>query len=119
MMYLIYIVHYEYCSVAKENITKYYVELTNVRVDSMLAQLYAKRVITEKEKEMIDTLHLKSKKMEYFLDSVIIPSLANKVAIKFEGFLEVMKKSGDQMLIDMAMKLGTYVAKHKNELKKE
>ena len=118
-MYLIYTVHYEYCSVAKENITKYYVELTNVRVDSMVTQLYAKKVITEKEKEMIDTLHLKSKKMEYLLDSVIIPSLANKVAIKFEGFLEVMKKSGDQMLIDMAIKLGTYIAKHKNELKKE
>ena len=107
MMCFVYVVHFEYCSVAKENITKYYAQLTNIHVDSMLAQLYAKRVITEKEKEMIDTLHLKSKKMEYLLDSVIIPSLANKVPIKFEGFLEVMKKSDDQILIDMAIKLGT------------
>ena len=107
MMYLIYIVYFEYCSVAKENITKYYAQLTNIHVDSMLAELYAKRVITEKEKEKIGTLDLKSKKMEYLLDSVIVPSLANKVPIKFEGFLEVMKKSDDQMLIDMAIKLGT------------
>ena len=44
--------------------------------------------------------------MECFLDRVIIPSLKVNVSIKFEGFLEVLKESGDSMLVSMAIKLG-------------
>jgi len=47
--------------------------------------------------------------MEYLLDSVITPSLANNVAVKFKGFLEVMEESGDSIFIDMAKKLGMYI----------
>ena len=74
----------------------------------MLSQLYAKKVITKRDKEMIETSRLRSDKMVYFLDSVIIPSLQNNVTVKLKGFLEAMKESGDPILIDMAEKLGTY-----------
>ena len=74
----------------------------------MLAKLYAKGVITQREKETIGTIPLKSAKMEYILDSVINPSLVNKVTVKFRGFLEVMEESGDPVLLDMAKKLGMY-----------
>ena len=75
----------------------------------MLIQLYAKKVITKRDKEMIETSRLQSDKMVYFLDSIIIPSLENNVAVKFKGFLEVMVESDDLLLIDMAKKLGAYV----------
>ena len=100
--------HSDYCSDAKEIIQKYYVGLTNLPTDSMLGQLYAKKVITDEEKEKIGTIQLNNKKMEYLLDSIIIPSLANNVTAKLKGFLEVMKESGDPVLIDMMKKFGMY-----------
>ena len=83
-----------------------YHEITNLPIDSMLGKLLAKKVILEKEKEIIGTIPIKSDKMEYFLDNIINPSLANNVAEKFEGFLEVMEESGDPILIDMAKRVG-------------
>ena len=71
----------------------------------MLRQLYAKKVITDREKEMIESIKLKDKKMEYLLDSVIIPSLANNVTEKFKGFVKVMEESDDPILMNMAKKL--------------
>ena len=73
----------------------------------MLRQLYAKKVITDREKEMIESIKLKDKKMECLLDSVIIPSLANNVTEKFKGFVKVMEGSDDPILMNMAKKLGT------------
>ena len=73
----------------------------------MLGQLYAKKVITDREKKIIESIKLMDKKMEYLLDSVIIPSLANNVTVKFKGFLEVMEENNDPILINMARKLGT------------
>ena len=93
-----------------ENVQKNYVELTNLCIGSMLKHLYAKKVVTKREKEIIETSRLQSDKMVYFLDSVIIPSLESKVTVKFKGFLEVMEGSDDLLLIDMAKKLcGMYI----------
>ena len=93
------------CSNAMKNIKANYVELTNLPIDSILAMLFAKEVITLNEKETIQILSLKNKKMEYFLDSVVIPSLTNNVTVKFERFLKVMEESGDSILIEMAKRL--------------
>ena len=83
------------------------VQLINLPIESILAKLFAKDVITSVEKETIEkALPLKS---EYFLDNIIIPSLANNVTVKFKAFLEVMEQSGDPLLMDMAKKLGMYL----------
>jgi len=74
----------------------------------MLGKLIAKHVISRMEKEMIESKPLQSKRMEHFVDNIIMPSLENKVGIKFKGFLEVLEESGDATLIDMAKKLGAY-----------
>ena len=50
-----------------------YVEITKLPIDAILGHLYAKEVITVRDKEMIKTLQLKADKMEYFLDYVINP----------------------------------------------
>jgi len=96
------------CSAAKKNIKRSYTELTNLPITTILSKLYAKDVITLKEKQTIETSNfpLNSDKMEYLLDSVITPSLANDVTMKFKGFLEVMEESGDPILLNMAKKLG-------------
>ena len=73
-----------------------------------MGHLYAKEVITVRDKEMIKALQLKADKMEYFLDYVITPSLQSSVTVKFKTFLEVMEESGDPIFIKMALKLGNY-----------
>ena len=93
----------------KNNIQKYYVELTHLPINLMLGQLYAKGVITAREKQMIESIQMSNKKMEYLLDSIIIPSLLSNVTVKLKGFLEVMKESGDPVLLDMTKKLGMYI----------
>ena len=103
-MYICYAAKSE-CSNAIKNIKANYVELTNLPIDSILATLFAKEVITLNEKEAIQTLSLKNKKIEYFLDNVVIPSLTNNVTVKFERFLKVMEESGDSILIEMAKRL--------------
>ena len=94
------------CSTAQEKIQYYYDELTYLPIDSMLGSLYSKGVITFKQKERMKANTTESDRMECFLDRVIIPSLKVNVSIKFEGFLEVMKESGDSTLVSMAVKLG-------------
>ena len=58
------------------------------------------------EKKKIRNFSLNSKKMEYLLDDIIMPSLDANVTVKFQGFLEVMMKSDDSALTNMAKKLG-------------
>ena len=83
-----------------------YDKILHLPIDSILSKLYVKGVITLREKETIETLPLKSNKMEYFLISIIIPSLTNNVIVKFERFLEVIEESGDPILINMVKNLG-------------
>ena len=108
--YVIYLANLD-CSTAKNNVIRMYHELTNLPMDSMLGKLLAKKVILEKEKEIIGSIPIKSDKMEYFIDNIINPSLANNVSEKFEGFLEVMEESGDPILIDMAKRVGMKLCK--------
>ena len=72
----------------------------------MIGKLYSKSIITLTEKKRMKAISVESDRMEYFLDDIITPSLLAKVEIKFRGFLEVMKESGDSTLISMAAKLG-------------
>ena len=86
-----------------------YAELANLPINSILGNLYTKKVITRQEKIYIGNLGLETNKMEHLLDNIIIPSLNNKLPVKFEGFLKVMKKSEDAMFTEMAKKLGMWV----------
>ena len=96
------------CAEAIKSIKTNYVELTDLPIDAILRHLYAKEVITARDKEMIKTLQLKADKMEYFLDYVITSSLQSSVTVKFKRFLEVMEESGDPVFTKMAVKLGNY-----------
>ena len=94
---------------ALKNVRKNYDELTYLPINSMLGKLYSKETITFKEKEMIESKPAQSERMVYFLDHVIIRSLAVNVDVKFRGFVEVMMESGDPTLKSMAAKLTKYV----------
>ena len=84
-------------------------ELRKLPVDLIWDKLLAKKVITHEEKETIENLPLQSDRIKHLLSSIIIPSLTDNIIEKFKGLLEVMEESGDQILIDMAKKLGKYV----------
>ena len=83
-----------------------YVELKNLSISSILDKLFANNVITLEEMTRIRALTLETEKMGDFLDKIILPSLANNVLVKFEGFLRAMRESEDLTLNDMARKLG-------------
>ena len=98
------------CSTALKNIKENYDEMTYLPISLMLPKLYSKDIITFKEKEKITACSAaQTDQMEYFLDHIIIPSLTVDVSIKFTGLLEVMKESGNSILISMAKKLGNYL----------
>ena len=97
------------CSTAKVNLQKNYNKLTILPINSMLGNLYSKGIITQEEKQRIQAKDIEIDGMQYFLDHVIIPSLKVNVDMKFRGFLEVMKESGDSTLISMTAKLGKQI----------
>ena len=88
-----------------KNITENYVELIHLPIDSMLPWLVVKKVITMREKQIIQTLPINSQKMEHLLDYIILPSLQDGITVKFEAFVEVMEESSNPSMIDMAKKL--------------
>ena len=91
---------------ASAKITANYVELTELPINSILSALLANKVITRREKEIMEIKPIQSARVEYLLDKVIAPSLEHKIGIKYKKFLEVMENSGDVMFENMAKKLG-------------
>ena len=83
-----------------------YEELSRLPYDAMKGSLYAKKVITDKEKMEIDELS-KNAKMPKLLD-IIIDSLKDEITEKYKGFLEAMEKNEDVVLKKKAKKLGNY-----------
>ena len=93
----------------KAKITANYVEIVNLPIELIRRDLFAREVITSRQKEMIETIPLQSQRMEYLLDKIIIPTLTFNISTKFKSLLEVMEESGDEKLTAMAVKLGTYI----------
>ena len=87
-------------------ITANYVELVNLPIELIRRDLFAKKVITFRQKEQIETMHLQHQKMEYIIDKVIVPTLKLKISTVFKRFLEAMEESGNEEFISMAHTLG-------------
>ena len=102
------------CSGAKRKIKEAYTQLTNLSVTAMSGSLYAKEVITLKQKQQINSIPIESDKMEYLLDEIIIPSLLAGKIEKFRLFLEVMEQSDDPLIKTVARDLGMYIIPYVN-----
>ena len=93
-----------------QKVTENYEDLTNLNTTEMLAGLFAKGVITLRQKDIISqTKPLEHEKMEYLLDQIIIPSLQAGVIQKFRLFLEVMETSEDVVTKTVAQRLGIFL----------
>ena len=95
------------CSSAKQKVKEAYTRLTNLDVTAMLGSLYAKDVITLRQKQQIIDIPIDSDRMEYLLNEVIIPSLQAGRIEKFRLLLEIMEQSDDQMVKSVGRRLGT------------
>ena len=95
----------------KAKITANYVKLVNLPIELIRRDLFAREVITYRQKEMMETIPLQSQRMEYLLDNIIIPTIAFNISTKFKSFLEVMEESGDEKLTSMAEKFGKFLFK--------
>ena len=92
------------CHAAEKNLRKKFDELSNLPYSNMEAGLYAKEVITYRDRMSINSLP-DNKKMEYLLD-VLILSLKHGICSKFKGFLEAMEENEDILLKNTAAVLG-------------
>ena len=97
------------CASARSQITELYTDITNLPINKILGELLRSKVILDKEKEVIETISVESKRMEHLLDKIILPSLRLNVPVKYKRFLEVMERNEDVMFTSMAQRLGMYV----------
>ena len=99
------------CSYAKEIILKNYGELlTHLFTDNgLLIDLYDKGIIALTEYEIMKCLTTSHETTQYFLNSIIIPSLDINFAMKFKVLLQAMKNSIDRRLKDLGKQLGMYM----------
>ena len=100
-----YIVDYSDCSTARATIQEQYDKLIWLPVDILLPSLYAYNVVTFDQKEQIEELPQRKKRMDFIL-SLIIRSLDLEIANLYNGFLKVLKESEDVLTRELATKLG-------------
>ena len=71
-----------------------------------MASLYNNGTITLDEKKEIDNKNLDKDKMMNFLDNILIPSLNNSYAQKYNGFLKALKEADDSAMNLIAKEIG-------------
>ena len=100
-----YNVDYSDCSTARTTIQEQYDKLICLPVDNLLPSLFANSVVTFEQKEEIEEMLEKKKRMGAVL-SLIIRSLDNGVPVLYNGFLKVLKESKDLQTRKLAKMLG-------------
>ena len=93
----------DFCRIAVRKLTHRYVELSNLPYPAISRQLFANHVIIHQEKMQINNL-IGAEQMERVLD-IVIQSLNCNSTAKYEGFLNAMKESDDDMLKNKAEEL--------------
>ena len=81
--------------------------LSKLNYDNMTTSLYARGVITAKEKKIIDS-KIGCEKMVYLIVEIIIPSLEQRFGKKYKSFLKAMEDNEDTDLQDTARMLGRW-----------
>ena len=79
--------------------------LSKLNYDNMKTSLFANKVITTKEQNIIDN-KIGCEKMEYLIVKIIIPSLEQRRGKKYKSFLKAMEDNEDTDLQDTAEMLG-------------
>ena len=97
------------CTDAKQKIKDAYNRLINLNVTGLLGGLYAKDVITGREKQIIHSITIESDKMAHLLDHVIIPSLEAGTTEKLKSFLEIMEESDDPVINSVGRRVGMLI----------
>jgi len=62
------------CSVARDSISRNYLNLIKLPISLVVPKLFAKQVITFHEKCIIDSKKIEMEKMMFILDNVIMPT---------------------------------------------
>ena len=102
------------CSKAIKHIRNEYSRLTtSFPIDGLLPRLYSKEVIDQEQKEAIQVKKLRSKKVSFLFDEVIIPELEAGISTKYDNLIEVMKASDDSLAKHLVELLqGNYVCNY-------
>ena len=99
---------YSDCATALATIQEQYDKLIHLPIDSLLPSLYAYNIITFDQKEEIEELPQKKRRMKYVLN-LIIHSLDAEISGLYNEFLKVIKKSGDLVAKELLKKLGKLI----------
>ena len=85
--------------------TKHYVRLTHISIyDEVIKHLFMEHVISRKQKIEIQNLE-EDDRMERLLDKIIFPSLEAETCQKYISFINIMLRSDDSSLRDVASEL--------------
>ena len=94
------------CATAASGLRRQISTLVHLNYDAMKLSLYAKGVITNDERKMINA-RIGQEQMMCLIADIIIPSLNLNLYMKYKGFLETMEESDDGALKSTAERLGT------------
>ena len=106
-IYVIY-VDYSDCSTACATVQKQYDKLIHLPIDNLLPSLYACNIVTFDQKEEIEELPQRKRRMGFVLN-LIIRSLTYGVGDLYNGFLKVLKECEDLLTRELAKKLGKLI----------
>lgn len=90
----------------EKKVQENYSGLTQLDVQLLLPSLYQYDVITQEQMEIIRQKSLKSEKMMYLLNDVILPSVRVGDIEKFQNLLKVFAESEDTTVQAVGRKLG-------------
>ena len=107
MVVFSYNVDHSDCSTARATIQEQYDKLIQLPVDNLLPSLYAYNVVTFDQKEEIEELPQKKRRIN--LIDLIIRSLDIGIADLYNGFLKVLKESEDVSTRELAKMLGELI----------
>ena len=85
---------------------EHFQSLINLDVTAILDALFAKNAITLTQKNDIDEIPSRPKKMNHLLSKIILPNLSAGVIDSFKIFLEVMEESEDTTIQIVGSRLG-------------
>ena len=86
------------CSAAVRKIGVHRCDLEDLPIDTLLALLYGREVISIEEKRTMEHIASPSDKMAYLLDDILIRSLQSGDLVKFNTFCEVLEEKGHTVM---------------------
>ena len=98
------------CEVMKEALTTFYSDLLEILpIEYLVKHLYSDKLLSGDKKRSLEGLSECSKKIQYFLDCVLIPAVNIGYTNIFEKMLHLMERGDDEPVKFLAEKIKQFL----------